>query len=297
MHRVYHIAVRFYGIYPMALGEFSCDLEKGAKRPFPQGHEKEMSKHVIRRTPAASAPFVPHPGDSADLRHTLSQVDEFLAMLSHELRQPLAAALAAIEIQKLSPRADRQEKARRVIEQQVRYIARLVGDLTEVSRISRGTIELRRERLEIRALLRETLAMTESLFDRRRHRVATVFSNDPVWVYGDAIRLKQVFSNLLTNAASYTPEGGVVTIRVDASPEHARIRVQDNGSGIVADALERIFELFQRGSNRADGQSSGIGLAVVRRLVELHGGSVSAASDGPGRGSEFTVVLPRDTSN
>ena len=257
-----------------------------------------MSKHSIERTPAGSAPFVLHPGDSADLRHTLSQVDEFLAMLSHELRQPLAAALAAIEIQKLSPRADRQERARRVIEQQVRYIARLVGDLTEVSRISRGTIELRRERLEIRALLRETLAMTESLFDRRRHRVATVFSNDPVWVYGDAIRLKQVFSNLLTNAASYTPEGGVVTIRVDASPEHVRVRVQDTGAGILSDALERIFELFQRGpQRRPDGQSSGIGLAVVRRLVQLHGGSVSAASDGPGHGSEFTVILPRDTSN
>src|SRR5947208_14527033 len=132
-----------------------------------------MSKHSIERTPAGSAPFVPHSGDSADLRQRLSQVDEFLAMLSHELRQPLAAALAAIEIQKMSPRADRQERARRVIEQQVRYIARLVGDLSEVSRISRGTFELRRERLEIRAVLRETLAMTEPLFDERRHQVTT----------------------------------------------------------------------------------------------------------------------------
>src|SRR5438067_11895134 len=154
-----------------------------------------MSKHFHERARPISAPAVPIASDPAELRHALEQVDEFLAMLSHELRQPLAAALAAIEIQKLSPRADRQERARRVIEQQVRYIARLVGDLAEVSRISRGTIELRRERLEIRALLRETLAMTETLFDKRRQRVATVLGNDSVWVYGDAIRLKQVFSN------------------------------------------------------------------------------------------------------
>ena len=235
-----------------------------------------------------------HSAQTADLRHKLAQVDDFLAMLSHELRQPLAAALAAIEIQKLSPRADRQERARRVIEQQVRYMARLVGDLSEVSRISRGTIELKRERLDVGPLVRETLAMSESLFEERRQTVVVVIDREPVCVNADAIRLKQVLSNLLKNAASYTPPGGSVTVRVDSIGDQARLRIKDTGAGIAPEALDQIFELFHRGVTLGDGQSAGIGLAVVRRLVELHGGTVSAASDGPGHGSEFTVMLPRD---
>jgi len=230
---------------------------------------------------------------TADLRHKLAQVDDFLAMLAHELRQPLAAALAAIEIQKHSPRADRQERARRVIEQQVRYMARLVGDLSEVSRISRGAIELKRERLEVGPLVRETLAMSEPLFEERSQTVTVIIDREPVCVNGDAIRLKQVLSNLLKNAASYTPPGGSVAIRVDAIGDQVRLRIRDTGAGIAPDALDRIFELFHRGVTLGDGQSAGIGLAVVRRLVELHGGTVSAASDGSGRGSEFVVQCPR----
>jgi len=238
---------------------------------------------------------VPHPRDPEDLRNAISQIDEFLAMLSHELRQPLAAALAAIEIQKQSPRADRQEKARRVIEQQVRYIARLVGDLSEVSRMSRGTLELKRERLDLQAVLREALTMSEPLFDERGHQVLVTLGEQPLHVDGDAIRLKQVFSNLFKNAASYTPPGGLVRVSADLADGHVCVRVGDNGVGIPSDDLERIFDLFQRGPHRADGQSAGIGLAVVRRIVGLHGGSVSAASDGPGSGAEFRVLLPSST--
>jgi len=256
-----------------------------------------MSKHSSgERLPSPSANVFAG-ADAADLKHKLSQVDDFLAMLSHELRQPVAAALAAIEIQKLSPSPDRQERARRVIEQQVRYIARLVGDLSEVSRISRGAVDLKRERLDIAVPVREAIAMTDPIFEERKHKVTTILASEQACVYGDAIRLKQIFSNLLKNAASYTPPGGSITIRVDATAEQVWIRVKDTGAGIPADALERIFELFHRGAKYGDGQSSGIGLAVVRRLVELHNGFVSAASDGPGHGSEFTVVFPRDTSN
>ncbi len=265
-----------------------------------------MRKPSGERTRATSARAGVHP-PSTELRRTLAEtqqqlaraesatrlVDEFLATLAHELRQPLAAALAAIEIQKHSPQRDRQERARQVIEQQVRYIARLVGDLSEVSRISRGTIELRRERIDIRAVVREAVLMTESLFERRRHQVVCALGRDPAWVYGDAVRLKQVFSNLLKNAATYTAPGGRIGVTIDDDGTHVRLRFRDNGAGIAADALQRIFEIFQRASARPDGQSSGIGLAVVRRLVELHGGTVSAASDGLGRGSEFTVLLPR----
>src|SRR3954471_20785968 len=142
-----------------------------------------MSKHS-GRIRALPVPIVPPASDTADLRQTISQVDEFLATLSHELRQPLAAALAAIEIQKHNPRVDRQERARRVIEQQVRYIARLVGDLSEVSQISRGTLYLHRERLDLRAVVNDPIVMTESMFEERRHRVACSLGTEPAWVTG-----------------------------------------------------------------------------------------------------------------
>lgn len=227
---------------------------------------------------------------------TTRAVDDFLATLAHELRQPLAAALAALEIQKHSPRPDRQDRARRVIEQQIRYIARLVGDLSEVSRISRGDIELHRERIDLRVLVRDTLLMTESLFDERRHTVTSALGAEPAWILGDTVRLTQVLSNLLRNAASYTPPGGQISVTIDHGRDHVCCRIADNGVGIAADSLQRIFELFHRAADRADNESSGIGLAVVRRLVELHGGTVTASSPGIGRGSEFAVVFPRDSS-
>ena len=260
---------------------------------------------------------IAHPDDAVALRQTLAQtrqllrqekegrrraesttraVDDFLATLAHELRQPLAAAIAALEIQKHSPRADRQDRARRVIDQQIRYIARLVGDLSEVSRISRGDIELRRECLDLCAMVREALLMTEALFEERRHTVTALFGTGAAWVDGDEVRLKQVMSNLLRNAALYTPAGGHVAIVIDSGADYVRCRIADNGVGIAADSLERIFDLFHRGSYRCEHQGSGIGLAVVRRLVELHGGTVTAESEGPGRGSEFTVVFPRARS-
>jgi signal transduction histidine kinase len=145
----------------------------------------------------------------------------------------------------------------------------------------------------MRVLIAETIAMTEPMFDERGHRVACALGDAPAWIVGDAIRLKQVFSNLLRNAASYTPPNGNVRLSLDADECHVRVRIRDNGAGIPAESLDDVFELFNRGGRPNTGQSAGIGLAVVRRLVELHGGTVSASSDGPGRGSEFTVLLPR----
>ncbi len=220
--------------------------------------------------------------------------DDFLAMLAHELRQPLAAAIAAVEIQKCNPSADRQERARRVIEQQLRYIVRLVGDVTRVSEISRGEVTLQRERLDLRSLVSEAVGMTEQLFEERGHRVIFTLGEGPAWIVGDVVRLKQVFSNLLRNAALYTPPGGFVYLMLDVEDRDVRVRICDNGAGIPPDALPHIFELFNRGGRQTGGSHAGIGLAVVRRLVELHGGTVTAASDGDGRGSEFTVRLPRD---
>jgi signal transduction histidine kinase len=251
----------------------------------------------LRRTLAETQQRLLHEQEGRERAESMTRaVDDFLATLAHELRQPLAAALAAIEIQKHTPHAERQERARRVIEQQVRYIARLVGDLSEVSQISKGAVELQRERLDVSVLVAETVAMTEPMFEERRHRVACALGDAPAWIVGDAIRLKQIFSNLLRNAASYTPPGGQVRISIDGDDRRVRVRIRDNGCGITAEALPNVFELFNRGGRPSTSQSAGIGLAVVRRLVELHGGSVTASSDGPGRGSEFTVMLPRVTS-
>ncbi|HET9833949.1 MAG TPA: HAMP domain-containing sensor histidine kinase [Vicinamibacterales bacterium] len=251
----------------------------------------------LRRTLAQTQQQLQHEQESRERAESMTRaVDDFLAMFAHELRQPLAAALAAIEIQKHNTHPDRQERARRVIEQQVRYIARLVGDLSEVSKISRGGLDMRWERLDVRGLVSESVTMTEALFEERGHRVACALGDDAAWVAGDAVRLKQIFSNLLRNAAMYTPYGGQVRLTVDGDVRHVRVRVRDNGSGIPRDELHRIFELFNRGGKRSDGQSAGIGLAVVHRLVGLHGGTVTAYSDGIGCGSEFVVILPRDLS-
>jgi signal transduction histidine kinase len=220
--------------------------------------------------------------------------DQFLATLSHELRQPLSAALPALEVQKRSLRPERRERAAEVIEQQLHHIARLVEDLSDVSHIARGIVDLRRERLDLRFIVRQALDMTMPLIDARRHRTTVTLGYQPTWVWVDGARMKQVFSNLLRNAASYTPPGGHISISLGRQDGRVFVRVRDNGIGIAADALGPIFEVFERGSQHTDSSSLGIGLAVARQIVALHGGSVSAASEGEGQGSEFVVTLPAD---
>ena len=218
--------------------------------------------------------------------------DQFLAMLAHELRQPLSAAFPAIEVQKRSLSPERRQRAGEVIAEQLAHLARLVEDLADASRMMRGTIELQREPVDLRTILQQALDMTAPSFQRRQHALQMDLGDGPVRVSGDATRLKQVFSNLLQNASSYTPAEGIIHGTLSVDRDQAVFRLRDNGVGIPAEALERIFDLFERGEHDASSPSVGIGLALVRRLVELHGGSVHAVSDGPGRGSEFTVTLP-----
>jgi signal transduction histidine kinase len=218
--------------------------------------------------------------------------DHFLAMLAHELRQPLSAAFPAIEVQKRSLSPERRRRAGEVIEQQLAHIARLVEDLADASRMMRGTIELRRERLDLRTTIQQAVDMASPLFARYGHTLRIALGDEPVWVSEDPTRLRQVFSNLLQNAATYTPGEGLIEVALQVEGAEAVFRLRDNGMGISADALDRIFELFQRGEHDARSPSVGIGLALVRRLVELHGGHVRALSEGPGQGSEFVVTLP-----
>jgi PAS domain S-box-containing protein len=219
--------------------------------------------------------------------------DEFLAMLGHELRNPLAPILTALYLMELRGVGGEHERA--VIERQVRHVIALVDDLLDVSRITRGALELRRRDVHLADIVAEGLALASPLLERRSHRLhVNVPRSDDLRVYGDADRLTQVIGNLLTNAAKYTPEGGDVWIDAWAADSgRVCITVRDNGVGIPADVQPRIFELFTR-DRATESQSAGlgIGLAIVKRLVELHNGTVTVKSAGRGQGATFEVCLP-----
>ena len=219
--------------------------------------------------------------------------DEFLAMLGHELRNPLAPLVTALHLMKLRAPA-MLERERAIIERQVRNLSRLVDDLLDVSRIARGKVELRREPSELAAVVAHAIETASPLIESRRHRLTVDVPASGLRVLGDAARLAQVVSNLLTNAAKYTDPGGNLRVRASAEGGQAVLQVSDDGIGITPELLPQVFDLFfqaRQGSDRALG-GLGLGLALVRSLVELHGGTVTAESKGPGQGSTFTVRLP-----
>jgi signal transduction histidine kinase/ActR/RegA family two-component response regulator len=218
--------------------------------------------------------------------------DEFLAMLGHELRNPLAPILTALDLMQL--RGGGGEREREVIERQVRHVARLVDDLLDVSRITQGKIQLRRARVEVAAVVAKAIEVATPLLELRQHDLQVDVSDEGLVVDGDPLRLAQIVGNLLTNAAKYTDPRGRIRVAARRAGDRVRVVVADNGIGIASGALPHIFDMFvqgQRSIDRADG-GLGLGLALVRALVTLHGGTVEARSDGPGRGSEFTVTLP-----
>ena len=221
--------------------------------------------------------------------------DEFLAMLAHELRNPLAPISTAAQILKL-PNHDpkRSANASDVIARQVRHMVELVDDLLDVSRVTRGLIELEREPVELKAVLHSAIEQARPLIEKKGHTLATRLGAANVSVLGDRKRLVQVMANLLNNAAKYTPAGGEILVCAEAMADAVRLSVIDNGIGIEASLLPEVFELFtqaRRTPDRAQG-GLGLGLALVRSMVGLHGGRVLAASEGPGRGSRFDVILP-----
>jgi signal transduction histidine kinase/CheY-like chemotaxis protein len=221
--------------------------------------------------------------------------DEFLAMLSHELRNPLAPIRNAVEvIRRLGPPEPGLTMARDVIGRQVTHLARLVDELLDVSRISRGKISLKKEPIELSRIISQSVEIARPLIDVRKQRLSVDLPQAPVWLSGDPARLAQVIANLLNNAAKYTPEGGRIELSATAAAGEARIVVSDNGTGIEPQLLPRIFDLFVQGERGLDrGQGGlGIGLTLVKRLVEMHQGRVEAQSDGPGKGARFRITLP-----
>jgi PAS domain S-box-containing protein len=221
--------------------------------------------------------------------------DEFLATLSHELRNPLAPLRNSIALLRLSDAGNEKSAAiHAMMERQVNHLVRLVDDLLEMSRISRGTLSLQKERVELAAVVRNAVETSDPLIRAGGHELAVTLPPEPLWLEGDHVRLAQILANLLNNAAKYTDDGGHISLRAWRDGDQAVVAVRDNGIGISAEALPRMFEMFSRG-DRASGRSQGglgIGLALSLKLAQMHGGTLDARSDGHGKGSEFTVRLP-----
>jgi PAS domain S-box-containing protein len=218
--------------------------------------------------------------------------DEFLAMLGHELRNPLGAITNALVVLNGLVTGDRAGRAIDIIDRQTAHLSRLVDDLLDVARVTSGKIELRPEALDLRALAERSLDALADAARTGNHQME--IDGEAVWVHGDPARLEQVIRNLLDNALKYTPASGRVRLTVERAGAEAVLRVSDTGAGIRPELLDRIFDLFvqePQALDRARG-GLGLGLTLVKRLIELHGGSVSAASEGPGMGSEFTIRIP-----
>jgi PAS domain S-box-containing protein len=219
--------------------------------------------------------------------------DEFLAMLGHELRNPLSPILTALQLMKLRGEPG-SERERTIIERQVNHLTRLVDDLLDVSRIARGRVELKTEIIELSEVVAKAIEMASPLLEQRNHILKVDVRRHGLKIEADATRLSQVISNLLTNAAKYTPPNGVVSVTASRVADEVVLSVRDTGIGISAENLPRVFDLFVQERQALDRSQGGlgIGLTIVRSLVERHGGSVSARSDGPGKGSEFIIRLP-----
>ena len=227
------------------------------------------------------------------LQHADRMKDEFLATLAHELRNPLAPLTSAAELLRTAGNGD-GDWCRKVIDRQIRHLTRLIDDLLDVSRITRDKLELRKERIELADVIQGALEASLPMLERCEQTVVTSLPTEPVYVDGDLIRMTQVFTNLLTNAAKFTENPGAVRVTARRDAENVFVSVEDSGIGIASEDLPRIFDKFyqspQRGERFLGGL--GIGLSLVQRLVDLHGGDVEARSGGPGMGSEFIVRLP-----
>ncbi len=229
------------------------------------------------------------------LREADRRKDEFLATLAHELRNPLAPIVSALQILKIrgvDPAT--LQRARETMERQVSHLVRLVDDLLEMSRVVQGKIELRREPVDLGAIVASAVETAQPLIDACEHHLTVTLQPEPLIVHGDTVRLVQVLGNLLTNAAKYTEPRGRLAVSARAAAGEAVVSVEDNGMGIAPEMLGRVFEPFVQGKESGRGAQGGlgIGLTLVKSLIELHGGKVEARSDGPGRGACFVVRLP-----
>jgi PAS domain S-box-containing protein len=287
----------------------------GAPVRFEYAHEAPQGKTwlsatvgFIGRTPAGRPQFSFIVEDITERRRAEEQLrdqagrlkeadrrkDEFLAMLAHELRNPLAALSNAVQLSRRTELREGLGLAQDVMERQVKHLARLIDDLLDVSRISQGKIRLRKESVEIAATVARAVETVRPLVEERGHDLTVALDAGPLRVEGDPTRLEQVLVNLLTNAAKYTEDGGRIAVAARRDGEDVVVTVRDSGVGIAPEMLPRIFEIFTQVDESLDRSQGGLGLGLtlVQKLVEMHGGVVTAASGGRGHGSEFTLRLP-----
>jgi PAS domain S-box-containing protein len=220
--------------------------------------------------------------------------DEFLATLAHELRNPLAPIRTGLAIMKRDPSSQAASQAREIMERQLSHMVRLIDDLLDVSRITLGRLRLKKEKVSVRTILEMAVEASKPAIEAGHHTLTYTIPEQEIVMYADPTRLAQTVSNLLNNAAKYTPDHGRIDLRVGLSHSDIEIVVEDNGLGIPREMQDKVFQLFgqiNRTLDRAQG-GLGIGLALVRNLIELHGGTVTASSEGPGKGSTFTILLP-----
>src|SRR5262245_28887591 len=248
----------------------------------------ELEERVAERTSALER-------TTHQLQEANHRKDEFLAMLAHELRNPLAPIRTAVQLLRLKELTEpHRQRARDVIERQVEHLVNLIDDLLDVSRITRGMITLQLEPVLLGAIVARAVETARPAIDANRHALEIDLPDELISVEGDKTRLVQVIANILHNAAKFMDPGGVIRLNVRREGQYAVIKISDTGIGIAPELLPRIFELFTQVHSKAERAQGGlgIGLALVRRLTEMHGGTVIAESDGPGRGSRFTVRLP-----
>ncbi len=290
--QTYMVVVALTGLF-LAAAVAERDRAERARTELSRQSERELRAEASRRAAV-----------EGELRERAEQLadadrrkDEFLAMLGHELRNPLGAVSNALHVLRAGGDAGGPSRGARmldVIERQVGHLTRLVGDLLEVSRITRGEISLRKEALDLRAVVVRAVETAQPWIDERGHRVALERPPQTLTLPGDAMRLEQVFANLLHNAAKYTDPGGRIDVSLARDGDAAVVRVRDDGIGIQPELLPHVFDLFTQGDRSLDRARGGlgIGLTLVRRIVELHGGTIEARSEGAGRGAEMVVRLP-----
>lgn len=281
----------------MMRAEFAAEAAAGRERAA-----REEARQAATVTSVLDATRAELERSLGVTRHLLAELkaadhakDEFLAMLAHELRNPLAPLVSTLDLLRhQGPSAPAFGRHLDVLDRQVRHLKRLVEDLLDVSRISRGLIVLQREPIEVRGLLLQAVDGLRPLLESERHSLSLSLSEKPLYVLADAVRLSQVFANLLTNAVKYTDPGGRIEVSLRRAGDRVEICVRDNGIGIEPDMLPRIFDLFTQAPRALDRSKGGlgIGLTLVKRLVALHHGSITVRSEGVGKGSDFTVDLP-----
>ncbi len=262
-----------------------------------QGEFTEEDEAILVQLAAIASAGIENARLYEQVREQDRRKDEFLATLAHELRNPLAPIRTGLAVLKLAPSIDAMVKTREIMERQVEHMVRLIDDLLDVSRITRGKVQLKKERIDVRTILDTALEVSRPFIEESRHRLFISTPEEALLLDADPTRMAQVVSNLMNNAAKYTPEGGRIELSAERSQrdhDDVIIRVRDNGVGLTSEALPKVFELFSQVGKTLDRSQGGlgIGLALVKRLVEMHGGQVAAESPGLGQGSTFVVRLP-----